>query len=397
MSESVARIAAMIAVSAAAWAAPAQGQDKPIVVGAVISQSGAHAELAAGYGKGLSLWAEEMNASGGLLGRKVELRVLDDNSEAVTAGRLYEKLIGEEKADLLVGPYGSAATLMGEGVAERARHVMVNGAGPSREVHKRSPRYVFQTAVPYSNYGAGLLDVAREEGYHNLFIVARDDPVAREMAEATREQAMKLGFAVPDVELYGAGASDFLLLLSKAKAKETDAWIAFGEVRDAAEMVKNFKKQDYAPRLFFVRDASDPSLLKRVGQDAEYALGDREYDPRFATHDNKEFVQAFRKKYSQVPGIAAAEGYAAGTVLAEAVRRAGTLDQEKLRDSLASLETETVLGDYKVDPATGAQLATRPAITQVLVGREQIVWPGPLRTAKLVLPYPQWRERKLLK
>ncbi len=396
-SESARRIARLLAFSAAAWAGLAAGQERPIVVGVVVSQSGAHAEMASGYGKGLSLWAEGVNAAGGLLGRRVELRLLDDSSEALRAGALYKQLIAEDKADLLVGPYGSAATLMGAAEAESARRVMVNGAGPSRAVHKRSPRYVFQTAVPYSSFGAGVLEVAQEQGYRNVFIVARDDPVAREMADAAREQARKLGFTAPDVELFRGGATDFLPLLAKAKAMQADAWIAFGEARDAGEMLKTFKKQDYAPRLFFARDASNPALMKRVGQDAEFALGDREYDARFTTSGNEAFVRAFQAKYSRAPDTAAAEGYAAGMVLAEAVRRAGTIDPQKLRASLASLTMETVLGDYKVDPLTGEQIATRPALTQILVGRVQIVWPGPRRTAKLVLPYPQWRERKLLK
>jgi branched-chain amino acid transport system substrate-binding protein len=374
----------------------AEAQPRPIVVGAVVSQSGSHAEMAADYGRALVLWQDEVNAAGGLLGRKVELRMLDDASEAVRAATLYVQLIREDKADLLIGPYGSAATMMGAAEAESARRVMINGAGPSRAVHKRSPRYVFQSAVPYNAYGVDVLEIA-QAGYKKLFIVSRDDPVAQEMADATREKALKLGLDVADPEIYAPGNSDFGPQFLNAHAAQADAWIAFGEVRDAAEMVKTFKKHGYAPRFFFVRGASDPAIMKTLGQDAEFALGAREYDVRFKTPGNERFVKAFTQKYSKRPGPAAAEGYAAGTVLAAGVLRAGTLDQEKLRAALASLSTGTVLGEYKVDPLTGEQVAAKPALTQILRGRVELVWPAALQTAKPVLPYPQWGERRILK
>src|SRR5579885_3555298 len=118
----------LAAACALACALGAQAQSGVLVVGSVVSQTGPHAELASGYGKGIALWAEEANAAGGLLGRKVELRILDDGSEALRSGQLYVKLIREEKVDVLIGPYGTAATLTGAAEAESARRVMVTGA-----------------------------------------------------------------------------------------------------------------------------------------------------------------------------------------------------------------------------------------------------------------------------
>ena len=114
----------------AAGLAPAFAQDSPVAVGAVISQTGMQAHLAADYQKALLLWQDEVNAAGGLLGRPVELRLLDDGSQAVRAGALYAELI-RDKADLLIGPFGSAATLLALGQAERSRRVLINGAGPA--------------------------------------------------------------------------------------------------------------------------------------------------------------------------------------------------------------------------------------------------------------------------
>lgn len=360
-------------------------QSPPIVVGAVISQTGAQAAGAADYAKGIELWRDEVNAAGGLLGRALELRVLDDASQAVNAGPLYARLI-REKADLLIGPYGSAATLVAAAEAERARRVMVNGAGPAAVIHGRAPRYVFQTAIPYSAYGPVVLPVAAEAGYRRLFVVARDDVASHEMAQAAQRAAGK-DFSV-EVEVYRPGTLDFGAQVAKARASGAEGWVAFGDVREAAEMVKTFKRMSYAPALFFARAAAHPRYIALLGQDAEWSLGAVDFDARVGESAGA-FAKAFAAKWTVPPGLIAAQGYTAGVVLGAAVRQVGTLDQEKLRGALAQLEVPTPLGTYKVSPQNGAQIGATPTLVQLRKGR--------LDAGDPLLPYPQWNERALLR
>ncbi len=360
-------------------------QSPPIVVGAVISQTGAQAAGAADYAKGIELWRDEVNAAGGLLGRALELRVLDDASQAVNAGPLYARLI-REKADLLIGPYGSAATLVAAAEAERARRVMVNGAGPAAVIHGRAPRYVFQTAIPYSAYGPVVLPVAAEAGYRRLFVVARDDVASHEMAQAAQRAAGK-DFSV-EVEVYRPGTLDFGAQVAKARASGAEGWVAFGDVREAAEMVKTFKRMSYAPALFFARAAAHPRYIALLGQDAEWSLGAVDFDARVGKSAGA-FAKAFAAKWTVPAGLVAAQGYTAGVVLGAAVRQVGTLDQEKLRGALAQLEVPTPLGTYKVSPQNGAQIGATPTLVQIRKGR--------LDAGDPLLPYPQWNERALLR
>src|SRR5262245_36866605 len=160
------------------WCSSAFAQ--PVIVGAVISQTGANAEPAEGYRRGLLLWQDEVNAAGGLLGRPLDLHLLDDASAASANAALYQRLIEKERADLLIGPFGTAATLLAAATAERARHVLINGAGPSRQIHRRSPRFVFQTGVPYAAHGPALLELTRVEGVKRLFVLAHDDTSSTE-------------------------------------------------------------------------------------------------------------------------------------------------------------------------------------------------------------------------
>src|SRR5258706_10056833 len=124
-------ITRLVFLALAAATSPAQAQ-APIVVGAVVSQTGLNADLAADYGKALKLWEAEVNAGGGLLGRPVELRLLDDASQATRVAELYRRLIVEERAQLLIGPYGSAATRAAAGEAERQRRGSGKPAGAAR-------------------------------------------------------------------------------------------------------------------------------------------------------------------------------------------------------------------------------------------------------------------------
>lgn len=382
---------------AALLAVPGHAGGPPLVVGAAVSQTGLYADAADGYRKGLLLWEEELNAGGGLLGRRVALRLLDDASEAAAVGPLYERLIQAERVELLIGPFGSAATLVAAAVAERSRRVLVNGSGPARTVHRRAPRYVFQVTAPYAAYGTGVLALVREAGYRKLLLLARNDPISREMAEGAREAALKLGLEAGEVEVYGAAATDFAPQVARARSFGAEAWIAFGGARDAAETLRSFKLLGYAPKLFFHQGAADPQLLRLVGQDAEAGLGLSAYDPEISTPGNAAFAKAYARKWSAAPGLAAAQGYAAGQVLAAAVRRAGALDQEMLRQALSTIEPDTVLGAYRVDAANGEQLAMRPAVVQILKGRREVKWPPVLATAPGLLPYPPWSERKILK
>ena len=381
---------------AALWlaAAPACAQGTPIVIGAVLPETGLLADLAADMKKALVLWQEQRNADGGLLGRRVELRVLDDRSQASASRALYTQLIGTEGAQLLVGPFGGAATVAAAAAAERSRHVLVSVTGASRGVHRRDTRYVFQVPAASAQYGAGALEVARAMGYRRLHIVARNDPAARESATRLAEMAIRLGLEPGEAHAVSPGARDYAAQVAAARARDAEAWIAFGLAEDAAEMVKSFKRVGYAPRLFLAQGAAEPRFLQFVGQDAEFALGLAAYDTRFATRGNAAFVQAWRKRWTGEPGALAATAYGAALVLEEAVRKAGGLEQEGLREALAALDTETPLGRYRVD-AMGAQVGARPAVVQILDGRRELVWPPALATAQWRLPYPRWDERRV--
>jgi branched-chain amino acid transport system substrate-binding protein len=374
-------------------AAPAMAQGPPLVLGVVLPETGLLADLAADMKKALVLWQEQRNAAGGLLGRRVELRTADDRSEASAAGRLYARLVDAEGAQLLIGPFGNAACVVAAAYAERHRRVLVNAAGISRDLHRAGSRYVFQVPAPLADYGAGALAIARAMGYRSLHVVARNDPGSRESAARLVQQARALGLEPGEAQTVAADLRDYAAQVAAARARNAEVWVAFGQPEDAAEMVKSFKRIGYAPWVFLAQGAAEPRFLQFLGQDAEFALGLAAYDTRFATRGNAAFVEAWRQRWQGEPGALAAGAYAAAQVLEEAVRKSGSLDQERLRETLSALDTETPIGRYRVDKS-GAQVAAKPAVVQILAGRREVVWPSTLATAQWRLPYPRWDERR---
>src|ERR1700704_4425158 len=141
MKTRLANYVAAMAVAAMTVLCAAQAQDKPIRVGVALSQSGNLADSAKLYYQGVELWRDEVNARGGLLGRKVELVVYDDRSDPATAAKLYEKLIGDDNVDLLFGPWGSASAATASAVANKHNRVFFNSGGASEQIQERGFKY----------------------------------------------------------------------------------------------------------------------------------------------------------------------------------------------------------------------------------------------------------------
>ena len=140
------------------------------------------------------------------------------------------------------------------------------------------------------------------------------------------------------------------------------------------------------------RGALEPEFIKRVGMDAEYSAAFSAYEPRAATPGNAVFVKAYSEKYKLAPDAPAAQGWAAGKVLEAAVLRAGSFEQERLRAAFATLETDSVLGGYKV-AADGSQLAASGFLVQILKGKREVLWPEAYRSSAPVAPAPEWARR----
>ena len=383
----------MAAVTTAfALVAPAQAAD-PVRIGVALSQTGNLADSAAPYFKGLDLWREQANARGGLAGHPIEFVVYDDRSDPATAARLYEKLITDDKVNLMMSSLGSATAATGSAVAEKHKVVMINAGGAAEAIQQRGFKYVFQTAARISSYADGIIPMIEKYKVKSIALVSRDYAAARDISKALKEQIKDKDVKLVIDEYFPAGTADFSSQIAKGQQLQPDLWIGLLYPSEAIETVRQFHSMNYMPKLFIANGVSQDDFITSAGKDAEYALGMSLYEPSLPSEGNKEFVKTYRAKYNADPGYYSAFGFVGGTVLEAAVKQAGSIDTEKVREVLTTLKLGTVMGKHEVDPKTYMQIGVKGLVVQVQNGKREVVWPDEYKTAEPKLPIPAWDKR----
>jgi branched-chain amino acid transport system substrate-binding protein len=365
----------------------AQAQDT-VRIGIALSQTGNLADSSTHYWRAVELWRDQINAGGGLLGKKVEFVVYDDRSDAATSARLYERLITNDKVDLLISTVGSAQAATATAVAEKHKRVMINGGGASESIQQRGFKYIFQTAARISAYVDGIDPLMKKYNVKSMAFVSRDYAAARDMDKVIKGMAQKNNVTMVMDEYFPSGNVDFSSQIARARQSKPELWVSVGYPNEAIEMTRQFRASNYTPKIFVHNGVAQEDYIKATGKDAEGAVGMSLYEPSLKTAGNAEFVKNFKARYGYEPGYYSSFGYVAVTVLEAAVKKAGSLDQDKIRDVLTEMKMDTVMGKHQVDPKTGMQLGIRGLLVQVQNGKREIVWPDDLKTADAKLPLP---------
>ena len=321
------------------------------------------------------------------------MSIYDDRSDPATAARLYEKLITDDKVNLVISSLGSATAATGSAIAEKHKVVMINGGGAAEAIQQRGFKYVFQTAARISDYADGILPMIEKYKIKSVAIVSRDYAAARDISKAIKEQIKDKDVKVVMDEYFPAGTADFSSQIAKGQQLQPDLWIGLLYPNEAIETVRQFHSMNYLPKFFIANGVSQDDFITSAGKDAEYALGMSLYEPSLPSEGNKDFVKTYHEKYNANPGYYAAFGFVAGSVLEAAVKKAGSIDTEKVREVLTTLKIGTVMGKHEVDPGTYMQIGVRGLVVQVQNGKREVVWPEEYKTAEPKLPIPAWDKR----
>jgi branched-chain amino acid transport system substrate-binding protein len=381
-----------VALVMAALAGPASAQG-PIRVGASLSLTGTYAQPGTYQKEGYELCADHVNAKGGLLGRKIEFVFYDDQSTPATGVRLYEKLITEDKVEAVMGPYSSPITEAVANVSEKYQKVMVSPLAATTSIFKKGRKYIFMVISPAEGYLEGLIDMAAKRGLKTVAVVNEDTLFTKASATGVVELAKKKGMQVVFQEAYPKGNTDFSALLTKVKAANPDVIAASTYFDDAVAITRQMKELNVNAKMYGVTVGGDlPKFYELLKQNAEYVYGATQWEPTLPYPGQKEFVDAYQRKFNREPVCHSAAGYAGCLIYAEGVRRAGTLDSDKVREQLLKLEMRTFFGDYKVEP-DGFQLAHKMVMFQWQDGKKVTVWPDDLASGKARFPTPPWSQR----
>ncbi len=372
---------------------PSVAAPRPLVIGLSIALTGEISDAAAFIKLGYELWAQDQDAKGGLLGRPVQLREYDDQSDPQTSARLYEKLITQDKVDLIIGPYSSAVTSAASTVAEKYRMVMLASGASAPGIWKRGYKYVFQIPPSARNYYVGAIDIARKEGYKTVALLGEDSDYPRDAvpgaADYARDHRMQVGYQ----QFYPPKTTEFSSYLAHIRSDNPDVLINAGYLPEDLALIREMRGLGINLRMLVLGvGASLPDWAKTAGKDGDYVFAASQWEPSVKTPGNGQFVVEFARQFSRVPDYRAAQAYAAGQILAMAAEKAGSLNQDRLRDVIAGLDITTVFNHFKVDQ-TGAQVGAKLFLTQWQHDQKQVVWPFDVATAKYLLPTPSWDKR----
>jgi branched-chain amino acid transport system substrate-binding protein len=385
-------VALALALVVAAPSLPAHAQ-APIRIGASLSLTGTYAKLGKNQHEGYQLCIKDLNARGGLLGRKLDLVVYDDQSMPATAVRLYEKLITEDKVDAVMGPYSSPVSEASANVTEKYKKVMVAPLAATTSIFKKGRKYVFMVISPAEGYLEGLVDMAAQRGLKTIAVVNEDTLFSKAAAAGAVELARKKNLQVVFTEAYPKGNTDFSALLTKVKAANPDLLAAATYFDDAVALTRQMKELNVNPKMYGVTVGGDlPEFYDTLKQNAEFIYGATQWEPTLPYPGNQEFFEAYKKDFGHEPSYHSAAGYAGCLLYAEAVKRANSLDADRVREQLLKLETKTIFGEYKVD-ADGFQVAHKMVTFQWQGEKKVTVWPDDMAHGKPRFPTPPWNQR----
>jgi branched-chain amino acid transport system substrate-binding protein len=385
-------LAAAAAVLLAGVATEAQG---PIRIGASLSLTGTYAKLGKNQHEGYQLCQKDLNAKGGVLGRKVEFVVYDDQSMPPTGVRLYEKLITEDKVDGVMGPYSSPVTEAVVNVTEKYKKILVTPLAATTSIFRKEPRrkYIFMILSPAEVYLEGLVDMAAKRGLKTVAVVNEDTLFSKAAAAGAVDLAKKKGMQVVFTEAYPKGNTDFSALLTKIKATNADVIAAATYFDDAVALTRQMRELNVNPKMYGVTVGGDlPEFYDTLKGSAEYIYGATQWEPVLAYPGNKEWFESYKAEFKHEPSYHSAAGYAGCLIYAEGVKRAGSLDADRVREQLLKLEIRTMFGDYKVDQ-DGFQVAHKMVTFQWQKEKKVVVWPDDLAQGKVLFPTPPWTGR----
>lgn len=342
------------AVAAAAPAAPAIAQD--VVLGASVQLTGPVANTGRYYRDAYQIAIDKINAAGGVKvggqAHKLVLKLYDNQSDVNLSVRQYTQLVTQDKVNLLLGGFASNFQLADSVVSEKYKIPMVQGGGASNEIFTRGFKYIFGTLAPASNYFGSTVEMmkALKNGPKTVALLYADDSFDVATADGTRPLLRQAGFDLVMDERYSSNTSDFSTLLSQIKAKNVDAVLVAGHETEILNFVRNAKSLAIAPKMYaFTVGVPSADFRKALGKDADYAFGMTAWLPSPALKDRwfgdaEQFAREYKARFGYDPDYHAASGAADVEVLAMAIEKAGSLDRQKVRDALASIQFDSLYG-----------------------------------------------------
>ena len=349
------RIAAAVGLSSMLVAASALAAD-PIKIGVPVGLSGANSVVAPSVVQSAQLAVEEINAAGGILGRKVELEVADDGSGAVGAQKAFDSLIFQKKANVLISMETSAARNAGLPILARGKVPYIYTS--FYEGRSCSPWMVVNAWVPEQQVPPIVDHFMKDKAAKTFFLVGSDYSFGRGMLEFTKKYAEGKGAKVVGEEYLPIDGSDWTAVISKIRAAKPDALIT-STAGGAPNVTLTKQLRAAGINVPYGNLAVDEGTAKAMGADAQGIYISASYVTGIDTPKNKQFLAAMGKKFGadlKTPNDLSVPQYEAVYAYKAAVEKAGSTDPEKVVAALTSVSVEGPRGTIAMSKQRHAPL-----------------------------------------
>ncbi|HXZ92198.1 MAG TPA: amino acid ABC transporter substrate-binding protein [Burkholderiales bacterium] len=398
-----ARLGAAIAV-ALAFGAPASAADDVITLGSAISISGKYSQEGKNASDGYNFAVKRINEMGGVKvgGKtyKLEVKYYDDESTPARTAQLLERLINQDGIKFVLGPYGSGPTKAAAPVTEKYKIPMVEAEGASRSLFTQGYRYMFAALSTSDQYLSPVIDLAAELAQKSgkkpadlkIGMAFENDPFSLDVRDGVVEEAKKHNMKIVVDDKMPRDLSDISATLTKIKALKPDIIVFSGHTKGATTATRQMKEMDVNAPVVAMTHCESAKLTTQFGAASEGILCPTQWAETLKYKDgvfgtamdyNKAFLAA-HPEYKIVP-YQVAQASAVIEIWADAFRRAGSLDTEKLRDALAKTEMETFYGHIKFSEV-GNNIAKPMVLRQIQGGNYVVVAPTKYASEPVVYP-----------
>jgi branched-chain amino acid transport system substrate-binding protein len=390
----VAAILSLIMAASTGFAA------ETIKVGVLLPLTGSMAKFGEIEKRSYEMAAEEINAKGGVNGKKIELLFEDDTGKPDVGRSGVEKLISREKVPVITGGYSSSVTAAATPVAQQLKVPFVICTGSADDVTEKGYDYIFRINPPASEYPNAvksfLQGVAND--VKTVALLYENSAFGQSSSKSFEEDAKELGLKIVVKEGYQSGAIDFKPILTKVKAANPDMIYMVSYVMDASLLMRQSKELHINPKLFVGGGAGFtlPEFAKSAGDASDGVYSATLWVETLPFPGAKEYFNKFQKKYGAETEYHGAEAYAAMYVVADALKRAKSITPKDVRDALAKTDMKTAFGPVKF-VSYGKKTQQNKLDTYMVQwqkGGLEAVWPKSAATKKYIYPTPHWDMRK---
>jgi branched-chain amino acid transport system substrate-binding protein len=350
---------------------------------------------------GVLAWIDDTNRAGGIRVRDRSVRLpvrlvcYDDAGQGERCRTLTERLIVDDRVDILLGPYASGLTRRAAAVADNHEWVLWNHGGSTDVVYRAGSAWVVGMLTPASRYFHGVIDAVAET-YPNLRQVAilygTTGAFPRDVAGGAAQRCREHGIETVQSIAYAPDTDDFTPLLQPLQADPPDVLLGVGRIEDDLRLAVQLADMSLPLKTIGLIVTPLQRFQTTLGESAHGFVGPSQWEPGVVTSPDygpstTEVMHSFKRYVSDDLDIdyPMAQAYAGCVVVQRCIEAAGSLSQLALRRVAGELDFTTFYGHYRTDPHTGQQLGHVMPVIQWQQGAKVMVWPPEMRQKRLLL------------